>query len=30
MNGETIHFLAALLILAVFIRVLIDRHTDNK
>lgn len=30
MNSEIIDALAALLILAVFIRVLLDRHSDPK
>lgn len=30
MSAETIDILAALLILAVFIRVLLDSHTDKK
>lgn len=30
MSAELIDTLAALLILAVFIRILLDSHTDNK
>jgi hypothetical protein len=30
MSAELINTMAALLILAVFIRVLLDSHTDNK
>ncbi len=30
MNSETIDAVAALLILAVIVRVILDSHTDNK